>query len=479
MEQKLYDVASKLPETSLDFNTIQSTFKKKSKIKILKLVASIAACFILLTFIVFFAVEVKEYNDAVDFFNEYSLSTEGLEREEIKAVYADITTKSFSYAKTAEVIKKSLSTDQIEGYEGIQENPTPEEVEDLWNYKTGELVVELRPYLSPGQQGNQVNQTATPSFTPENDELSATDDGSSAVIPNETDGADTIPPSQTSRPATHTATPIPTPSPTAPAKWKLYANGHDMSERVSSLISVNSETGILEIPITAVVNCFGGVTNRQNDDGTVKLVYRDFTYTFDSNKEDCGYPLVTSAEKSVRKYKNPHIIVDYESAVEFLKLIDATITVDYDAKTINVQENNPTPPLFTTPPPRTQDPLDYSCSVIIEGVDVSDKVYARMNVVTGEVEIALTAVLKEVCARITWPKNSNVGFIAYKGYSYSFDITKENYNFPVGSEYVTMVRKVVDSEIVLDYISADKFCLPRGVIIDVFPDSRLINIRTY
>lgn len=472
MEQKLYDVASKLPEASLDFNTIQLTFKQNNKIKILKIVASLAACFILLTFIVFFTVDVKEYNEAVDFFNEYSLSTDGLEREEIKAVYTDITTKSFSYAKTVEVIKKSLSVEQIEGYEGIQENPTPEEVEDLWNYM-----------LNGGDSSAQEQQgspTEAPSFTTENNNPSATEDNlSDEVISSETNRAETAPPSQTSRPATHTATPIPTPSPTAPAKWKLYANGHDMSERVSSLISVNSETGILEIPITAVVNCFGGVTNRQNDDGTVKLVYRDFTYTFDSNKEDCGYPLVTSAEKSVRKYKNPHIIVDYESAVEFLKLIDATISVDYDAKTINVQENNPTPPLFTTPPPRTQDPLDYSCSVIIEGVDVSDKVYARMNVVTGEVEIALTAVLKEVGARITWPKNSNVGFIAYKGYSYSFDITKENYNFPVGSEYVTMVRKVVDSEIVLDYISADKFCLPRGVIIDVFPDSRLINIRTY
>ena len=477
MEQKLYDVASKLPEASLDFNTIQSTFKKKSKIKILKIVASLAACFILLTFIVFFAVDVKEYNDAVDFFNEHSLSTEGLERGEIKAVYTDITTKSFSYAKTAEVIKNSLSSDQIEGYEVIQENPTPEEVEELWNYKTGELVVLLRPYLSPGQQDNK---TEAPTFTPGNDEPSATEDGSSnEVIPSETDRTDIAPPSQTSRPATPTATPIPTstPSPTAPAKWKLYANGHDMSERVSSLISVNSETGILEIPITAVVNCFGGVTNRQNDDGTVKLVYRDFTYTFDSNKEDCGYPLVTSAEKSVRKYKNPHIIVDYESAVEFLKLIDATISVDYDTKTINVQENNPTQPLFTTPPPVTQDPLDYNCSVIIEGVDVSDKVYARMDIVTGKVEIAITAVLKELGGTVIWPKNSNIGYISCNGYTYTFDISKDDYGFHVDSEYITMIRKVVDSEIVLDYVSADLFCLPRGINMEIF--DRKIVISTF
>lgn len=79
-----------------------------------------------------YALDVKEYNEAVEFFNENALSTEGLTRAEIKAVYRDITTGVFSFEKTAQVIETSLS---VSGYEIFQEEPTPEEVEALWNHR--------------------------------------------------------------------------------------------------------------------------------------------------------------------------------------------------------------------------------------------------------------------------------------------------------------------------------------------------------
>lgn len=135
MEQKLYDAASKLPETNLDFEKIQSAPKAKSGNRTWRAIAAVAACFILLISISFITVEAKEYRDAINFFYKYSLSTDGLSRSEIKAVYRDITTKSFTYSKTAEVIANSLSADQIEGYEILQDNPTPEDIENLWNYK--------------------------------------------------------------------------------------------------------------------------------------------------------------------------------------------------------------------------------------------------------------------------------------------------------------------------------------------------------
>ena len=81
------------------------------------------------------AAEAKEYETAVQFFQYYDMSTEGLTRGEIKAVYRDITTKSFSYSKTAEVIQSSISPDTVGGYEIPQEDPTPEDVETLWNQK--------------------------------------------------------------------------------------------------------------------------------------------------------------------------------------------------------------------------------------------------------------------------------------------------------------------------------------------------------
>lgn len=135
MEQKLFDAAAKLPEPSLDFHTIQPAPKTKPNNKTWRIIASLAACFILLISIGFVTVEAVEYRNAIEFFNEYGLSTEGLSRGEIKAIYRDITTKSFTYSKTAEVITNSLSADQIKGYEIPQDDPTPEDIENLWNYK--------------------------------------------------------------------------------------------------------------------------------------------------------------------------------------------------------------------------------------------------------------------------------------------------------------------------------------------------------
>ena len=135
MEQKLYDAASRLPETGLDYHAIQPPPRSQHGIGTWRTFASLAACFLLLVSVGFITVEAKEYSDAIMFFQQYGLSADGLSRSEIKAVYRDITTESFAYSKTAEVIANSLSSDQIGGYEILQDHPTPEDIENLWNYK--------------------------------------------------------------------------------------------------------------------------------------------------------------------------------------------------------------------------------------------------------------------------------------------------------------------------------------------------------
>ncbi|MBQ9507517.1 MAG: hypothetical protein IJR51_10210 [Clostridia bacterium] len=74
------------------------------------------------------AVEAKNYNTAAGFFEEYGLSTEGLSRAEVKAVYRDITEKRFSYGKTADVIRQA-----VPGWEIEQADPTPEELAAIWD----------------------------------------------------------------------------------------------------------------------------------------------------------------------------------------------------------------------------------------------------------------------------------------------------------------------------------------------------------
>jgi len=90
----------------------------------------LAACLTLMLSVTGIAVvaEAREYDAAVAFFDENGLSAAGLSREDVKAVYRDITTQRFTYDKTAEVIEQA-----VPGVEIFQ--PTPEKLAELWNNK--------------------------------------------------------------------------------------------------------------------------------------------------------------------------------------------------------------------------------------------------------------------------------------------------------------------------------------------------------
>ncbi len=76
--------------------------------------------------------EAAEYKEASMFFEANGLSKEGLTRAEIKAVYRDITTESFTYGKTAEVIAHDMRTNSIQGWEILTGNAAPSDVRDMW-----------------------------------------------------------------------------------------------------------------------------------------------------------------------------------------------------------------------------------------------------------------------------------------------------------------------------------------------------------
>lgn len=113
--------------------------KKRPQNRAFRKWATIAACLIFMLSVCFGSyaytvVEAKDYSNAVSFFNEYNLSTDGLTRREIKKVYRDIVTESFTYAKTAEVLTSSLGTEQIPGHEIWQNDLTSKDLETLWDY---------------------------------------------------------------------------------------------------------------------------------------------------------------------------------------------------------------------------------------------------------------------------------------------------------------------------------------------------------
>lgn len=133
MEQKLYDAAASLPEPELAFEN----WKVPTRRSLPRPILAAALCLALLLCLgggtLAYAAEAKAYNDALVFFNAHGLSTEGLSRGEVKAVYRDITTQSFTFSKTAQVINSNLSSETLEGFEIAQSAPAPEDVENLWN----------------------------------------------------------------------------------------------------------------------------------------------------------------------------------------------------------------------------------------------------------------------------------------------------------------------------------------------------------
>lgn len=79
-----------------------------------------------------YAEEAREYKEAERFFADNGLSMEGLTRGDIKAVYRDITTESFTYDKTAEVVAHNLEINGVNGYTILSSGHTSFDVKEAW-----------------------------------------------------------------------------------------------------------------------------------------------------------------------------------------------------------------------------------------------------------------------------------------------------------------------------------------------------------
>lgn len=73
------------------------------------------------------AVEQYEYHAAVSFFEQHNLPIDGYSRREIKLIWKDITSGSFSYEKTQDML-----TAGVGGYEIAGEPLSPEDLQALW-----------------------------------------------------------------------------------------------------------------------------------------------------------------------------------------------------------------------------------------------------------------------------------------------------------------------------------------------------------
>ncbi len=92
------------------------------------------------------ATEIREYRTAAAFFEEYELPTDGLTRPDIKAVYKDITMKTYSYEKTIEL----LNTLSVEVFSTRLNSADKNELDSLWNARNSVLTGNQNGVNSPG-----------------------------------------------------------------------------------------------------------------------------------------------------------------------------------------------------------------------------------------------------------------------------------------------------------------------------------------
>lgn len=146
MKMKLSDVLSECTEEelgilldgmSIDDHSV-SAVKAAGK-KVIRLKRMLMCAVILILTVAFvaggvvYAAEKKEYNDAVDFLSENGFFYDELTRSEIKKVYRDIKSGSFSYEKTAELILDRVDEYVVEGLEIREGEIDPDKLRELWN----------------------------------------------------------------------------------------------------------------------------------------------------------------------------------------------------------------------------------------------------------------------------------------------------------------------------------------------------------
>lgn len=111
-----------------------------------------------------YAAEQKKYREAITFFEEYALPTDGLSKKEIKAVFRDITTNSFTYAKTESVIKGSKLEALIPGYELT---PTPPSTGDIPEPSVESSFSSVLPITNPYAPGPKTSGSFRYGFSEE------------------------------------------------------------------------------------------------------------------------------------------------------------------------------------------------------------------------------------------------------------------------------------------------------------------------
>ena len=106
--------------------------------------------------------------------------------------------------------------------------------------------------------------------------------------------------------------------------------------------------------------------------------------------------------------------------------------------------------------------------------DVTDSCYVYVNEKTKTSELAITSIMKEIGASVTWDEERAI--ISKDSLTLVLDISTPDFGLPKNPDSSHYVRKVITGEIVLDRESANPFIRAAGYSVKINYDSGIVNI---
>lgn len=140
------------------------------------------------------------------------------------------------------------------------------------------------------------------------------------------------------------------------------------------------------------------------------------------------------------------------------------------------EETPPSPPAQSDPTTSTEDnTMNNNCTLVVNGRDITDGVYVYLNTDNYDVEIPLTAVMKELGANVEW-KDEHTVAIEHNGDEVVIDITEEAFGIPLPPGATHYARNIVDGEIIIDSTSVNGLIRWMGAYVRIDYENRIVEI---
>lgn len=193
--------------------------------------------------------------------------------------------------------------------------------------------------------------------------------------------------------------------------------------------------------------------------------------------------MLTGCTKSVR-VNEPAGSVTVKTTATSIPDLDTmpTDTVAHTETVSAVTATNP-PITVTNSPVQTENPsnledgvMDNNCRLIVNGKDITNSAYVRMDVQARTIELPLTAVLKSLGAEVKYC-DENTFEVTFGDFTDVIYLSEFDYGLPIPPGTQNGVRKIVGGDFIVEYDTAYHYLVMGvGVTLNVSYDDLTIEV---